>query len=146
MKFMEANMEKRSPLFYVGLFVFVILAILSFSAGTLLTVFFIEGNSPTLFIEIGLSNLGAVVFMVSYFVNTFAYPPPIIVSQNQIKTYCLGGAIFFIWSTLLLGLLILSILKSTLPIHGLLIAISNYGFSGMLLAWVSRRIKAMKKI
>lgn len=141
-------MEKRSPLFYASLFLFVILAVSSFSAGTLGISDFIENDKPiSFFTEYAVSSLCAVAFIASYFIFTLGIPfgMPLPVKPALSKSTSLGFIAHFIWLVLQLVLMVLNLLNRDHPVRPLLQAVVSYNFAGMFFAWASNRINAMKK-
>lgn len=141
-------MEKRSPLFYIGLFVLLILAIFSFSAGTLGIAGFIRSDKSISFLaEFGISFLSAITFIVGYFVWVFAFSGSKAFALSFLtKTSRLAAAVFFTWGILLIVLSILIIVKFFSPIRTLLQALQNYSFAGMVFAWASDRFRTATKI
>jgi len=143
-------MEKRSLLSYVGMFLFMILGVMGFSQGTLMTALFIEVYSPTSLTEFGISSLGAGVFIVSFILGRFTHPVPVIDLQTRIRDSSFSVIIIsYVWMILLVGLLLFSsiaLLTNDVPINPLFSIVLGYGFSGNIFALVFYRISAMKKI
>jgi putative exporter of polyketide antibiotics len=128
-------MEKRTSLFYFVLFFLV--AIASFGDGTHEIIDFIGiDKSISLLTETGVPFLGAVAFIVGYFVNMFGLNP---------KKTLWAAATAIIWATLLIVFIILGNLNRDYPIHHLFRSIGSYSIAGMGLAWSSDHLRKILK-
>ncbi len=132
-------MEKQSVRFYVISFLLILLSVFSFGAGTGGIIDFIRNTKPiSLFTEIGVPLLGAVAFVLGYFVNVFGYP-------ISTKTLHRATSPLAIWMMLLLVFMILFGLNRGHPISDLFRSIVSYSFAGMFFAWASNRFRTAIK-
>jgi len=140
-------MEKRSLLFYVGLFVYLFFAVLSFGIAALNVSFFIRIEAVSFLMKMVVSTLCAVGFVVSYFVFTLAYPigkqPPSIAEAYNLS--CSGAVVLIVWGMLFVALTILSMSPHN-SYSQLFRAAYIYNLAGMFFAQASNRINAMKKV
>jgi hypothetical protein len=103
-------MEKRSTSYYFVLFGLVIFTILLFGTGTGAIAVFNRTDKPSFFSAIGVPLLGAVAFVLGYFVNVFGAP-------NSTKTLRRAASPLVIWMMLLLVFMILFRLNQDHPIR-----------------------------
>jgi hypothetical protein len=139
-------MEKRSPLFYAGLFVVLFCAVLSFGIAALDISLFIRIESVSFLTKMVVSTLCAVGFVVSYFVFTLAFPigKPYPANAEAINRSCSGAVVLIVWLMLFVALTILSISHNN-SYSRLFKAAYDYNLAGMFFAQASNRINAMKK-
>jgi hypothetical protein len=138
-------MEKRSPIFYVGLFLLLFFAILSFGMAAVDISVFIRIEAVSFLTKMVVSTLCAVGFVVSYFVFTLVFPIGKPYPANAINRSCSGLVVLIVWVMLSAALTILST-----SLHNsysqLFKAAYDYNLAGMFFAQASNRIRAMKKI
>jgi hypothetical protein len=105
-----------------------------------------SGHSP-IFTEYTVSTLCAVGFVVCYFVFTLVLPigKPLPVSAEAHKFSCLGSVALIIWAMLFSAVMFLStFLRGSYS--QLFQAAQGYSVAGMLFAWASNCINAMRKV
>jgi len=132
-------MEKRSVRFYTVSFLYMLLSVFSFGAGTGSMIdFFRNTKSTSLFTEIGLPLLGAIAFMLGYFFNAFGTPTS---TKPLLRTACSLA----VWSILLFVFMVLTIWNRGHPVSDLFRSIVSYSFAGMFFVRASNRFrKAIK--
>jgi hypothetical protein len=132
-------MEKRSPLYYIGQYLLILLVAFSLSAGTLAINNFITHNEKvSFFTELGVFFLGALAFVASYLVGAFVIPGP---TQKSWGLISVG----IIWGVFLIVISLMVVLKFMQPIYPFLSAIQNYSLSGLILAQTSTRLRSAVK-
>lgn len=130
-------MEKRSPLFYIGLLLQILFVLIGFGTGTLaINNFIVHSDSISLTTKYLVVFLGALAFIISYFVGAFAYPDPA-------KKF--SFLIWFIWGVLMITIILVFILNLEQPIAQFLNAIQVYSFAGLILAHASNRLRTVIK-
>jgi hypothetical protein len=116
-------------------------ALLSFSLAAINISEFIESQTLSFFMKFTIPSLCAVAFVISYFIVTLLWP------RGEYKPTCFGSVAFSIWSLLIIVFMFLTAyLAYDHPVRQLSQAAVSYNFAGMMIAFASNRINAMKKI
>jgi Na+-transporting NADH:ubiquinone oxidoreductase subunit NqrE len=132
-------MEKRSFLYYFGLFVLVVFIGLAFSAGNWMIIDFVTELEPNqIDLYPWLPFLGAVSFFVGYFAALFSMQ-----NQTNVKHRLILAACIF------LPVIAISFVVFRTPeyrdVRQLLFAGMEYYVAGSLFGWISERFKAAIK-
>ena len=140
-------MEKRSPLFYVGLILLLMVAALSFGSGTLSVMKAIGNYKSTSYTqEILISSLAVFAFIVGYFVGIFPIPSSATTRAWLLATPTIATAAFLFRMLFIMGSLILIILHRDRPLNPIVWAGINYCYAGIIFALASNLFRRTIKI